>query len=277
LQRNFLAMLSPATLHPATASLASLVLDHNPICSLPLNMHACTALTLLSCCHARLSYVPALPPRLLTLRLHDNRLLQVNHPSPHRASTSVLLDVFLQMPDDIPRLTLLKEARLYNNQISAVFPAAIAAAGSVVGNVRVLRLINNHVTTPLLNIIAAACPLIEELALSHNRISVLQGAVCALAKLQRLLLHGNRICDIAPEVSALTSLETLILTENRLVRLPPQLGACCKLQVRQELPNTAETVTTRAGAVARGQPLGVSSGFGRAARAAGAQLLPEAE
>lgn len=82
LQRNFLPMVSPALLHPLAYSLTSLLLDHNPIACLPLNLHACTALALLSCSHARLSYVPALPPRLLTLRLHDNRLLQAPSPTP---------------------------------------------------------------------------------------------------------------------------------------------------------------------------------------------------
>jgi Leucine-rich repeat (LRR) protein len=138
------------------------------------------------------------------------------------------------MPDNIPHLTLLKEARLYNNQISSVFHAA-PAAPCIGGNLRVLRLINNHVTAPLLNIIAAGCPLIEELALSHNRISLLQGTVCSLAKLQRLLLHSNRISDIGPEVNGLTSLDTLILTENRLIRLPPQLCCCQKLQVSAQV------------------------------------------
>jgi hypothetical protein len=77
LQRNFLPMISPATLHPLASSITTLLLDHNPIACFPLNMRSCTAMTLLSCCHARLAYVPALPPNLLSLRLHDNRLLQV--------------------------------------------------------------------------------------------------------------------------------------------------------------------------------------------------------
>ena len=136
------------------------------------------------------------------------------------------------MPDDIPLLTLLKEARLYNNQIASVFSSSFAVAPHSVGSVRILRMINNHVTTPLLNTIATGCPLIEELALSHNRISHLQGAVCALGKLQRLLLHSNRISDISPEICGMTSLETLVITENRLSRLPPELSQCSKLHVR---------------------------------------------
>lgn len=70
-------MISPATLQPLARTLTSLLLDHNPIACLPLNLRSCTALALLSCSHARLAYVPALPPRLASLRLHDNRLLQV--------------------------------------------------------------------------------------------------------------------------------------------------------------------------------------------------------
>jgi Leucine-rich repeat (LRR) protein len=139
----------------------------------------------------------------------------------------------LQMPDDIPHLTLLKEARLYNNQIAAVFaPNAPPSLRSLGGSVRILRMVNNHVTTPLLNIIAAGCTLLEELALSHNRISVLRGPVCSLAHLQRLLLHSNRITDIFPDINGLSSLQTLVLTENRLSRLPPELGACTQLRVR---------------------------------------------
>ena len=128
----------------------------------------------------------------LSPRLHDNRLLH--------------------LPDDIPCLTLLREARLYNNQIAAVFSRPFPAAPTVFGSVRVLRMVNNHVTSPLLNTIASGCPLIEELALSHNRISLLHAAVCSLSKLQRLLLHSNRICHIAAEVLNLSSLHTLILT-----------------------------------------------------------------
>ena len=174
------------------------------------------------------------------------------------------------MPDDIPHLKLLREARLYNNQIAAVFPRAVdASARSVGGNVRVLRLINNHVTTPLLDIIASGCPLVEELALSHNRISVLQGAACSLSRLQRLLLHSNRISEIGAEVCGLSSIETLILTENRLSRLPPHLSACSKLQVRQNLLPKLKIVTVCAGAVPRGQPPAIPSSTRRPARAAG--------
>ncbi len=50
-------MLSAAALHSLAASLTSLLLDHNPIACLPLNLRCCTVLALLSCCHARLSYV----------------------------------------------------------------------------------------------------------------------------------------------------------------------------------------------------------------------------
>ena len=81
LQKNFLPMISPAIIQPLAFSLVSMLLDHNPIACLPLNLRSCTALTLLSCCHARLTYVPALPPRLLSLRLHDNRILQVPPPT----------------------------------------------------------------------------------------------------------------------------------------------------------------------------------------------------
>ena len=158
------------------------------------------------------------------------------------------------MPDDIPHLTLLKEARLYNNQIAAVFAtgmpvppaiqiAAVFATGvpvppamhSVGGSVRILRMINNHVTTPLLNIIASGCPVLEEIALSHNRISHLQGPVCSLVRLRRLLLHSNRVTDIFPDICGLTALESLIITENRLIRLPPELSKCSKLRVGRQL------------------------------------------
>jgi hypothetical protein len=212
LTRNFLSMLSPAALQPLAVSLGSLLLDYNPIACLPLNLRCCTAMTLLSCSHARLSYVPALPPNIMSLRLHDNRLLH--------------------LPDDIPSLTRLREARLYNNQISAVFPRInLNPSPSVFGSVLVLRMINNHVTSPLLNTIASGCPLLEELALSHNRISLLHGAICSLARLQRMLLHSNRISLISPDVTGLTSLHTLVLTENRLLHLPPELSACTALRV----------------------------------------------
>jgi Leucine-rich repeat (LRR) protein len=139
------------------------------------------------------------------------------------------------MPDDIALLSLLKEARLYNNQIAAVFTSSFTIASHSVGSVRILRMINNHVTTPLLDTIATGCPLIEELALSHNRVSELKGAVCSLGKLQRLLLHSNRISDISPEIRNMSSLETLVITENRLSRLPPELSQCSKLHVTRPL------------------------------------------
>ena len=140
------------------------------------------------------------------------------------------------MPDDIPHLTLLKEARLYNNQIAAVFATgAPPAMHSFGGSVRILRMINNLVTTPLLNIIARGCPMLEEIALSHNRISHLQGPVCSLVRLQRLLLHSNRVTDIFPDICGLTALESLIITENRLIRLPPELSKCSKLRVGRQL------------------------------------------
>jgi hypothetical protein len=94
LQNNFLPMISPATLQPLTHSLVSVLLDHNPIACLPLNLRACTALTLLSCCHARLAYVPALPPRLVSLRLHDNRLLQVAYSTLSKLNGIKLLTLF---------------------------------------------------------------------------------------------------------------------------------------------------------------------------------------
>jgi Leucine-rich repeat (LRR) protein len=175
------------------------------------------------------------------------------------------------MPDDIPHLTLLKEARLYNNQIAAVFaPSAPFAPRSLGGSVRILRMVNNHVTTPLLNVIAAGCPLLEELALSHNRISLLHGPVCSLANLQRLLLHSNRITDIFPDVTGLISLQTLVLTENRLIRLPPELSGCSKLRVRHGPFVQSKSVTFCSGAVPGRQPVGISSGDGRETRAAGA-------
>jgi Leucine-rich repeat (LRR) protein len=164
-----------------------------------------------------------------------------SHLPPQNQSRLISDVVPSQMPDDIAYLSLLKEARLYNNQIAAVFTCSFTIASKPVfashsvGSVRVLRMINNHVTTPLLNTIATGCPLIEELALSHNRVSQLQGTVCALGKLQRLLLHSNRISDISPEIRNMTSLETLVITENRLSRLPPELSQCSKLHVIRPL------------------------------------------
>lgn len=235
LQRNFLPMISPATLHPLASSITTLLLDHNPIACFPLNMRSCTAMTLLSCCHARLAYVPALPPNLLSLRLHDNRLLQVRAFFLFEKYIAQNLQL-LQMPDDISHLKLLKEARLYNNQIAAVFKSSsLIAQSSSGGNIRILRMINNHVTTPLLSVIATGCPNLEDLALSHNRISSLDGPVCSLSRLQRLLLHCNRISHISGDISGASSLETLILTENRLCFLPPQLALCSKLRVRRNL------------------------------------------
>jgi hypothetical protein len=94
-------MISPATLQPLAVSLTTLLLDCNPIACLPLNLRVCTALVVLSCCHARLAYVPALPPHLLSLRLHDNRLLQVPTNPLHRNSKPVTL-LFYRCPTTYP-------------------------------------------------------------------------------------------------------------------------------------------------------------------------------
>lgn len=180
----------------------------------------------------RLVELPALPPSVRELYIHDNQLVRLPPLPPLR-----VLDANRNRLTELPPLAGTEFVYAAANRLTAL-PA--------LSGVRYLNACEN----PLADV-ALDDPALEELRLEQVGLRALPPSIARLSNLRELALRGNALTAL-PDLAAMTRLEVLDLRANQLAEIPAtvcSLPALAKLDLRwnplHEVPPWLVTLAAR--------------------------------
>lgn len=204
------------------AFLRSLLLDGNPVASLPQELSALSGLQTLSLHGVALDTLPAIVTRLISLKYLDLGRTGLKAFPPALANLKGLEGLSLDsnslvsIPAAIGGLTALFDLDLGKNGIQSLPPEI----GSLV-RLHTLS-VNDNVLDSLPYEIGQLGKLVRLWAY-HNRIRSLPASLGNLSGLEILHLEGNLIPELPPEIGKLTQVRYLYLGDNGLSALPESI------------------------------------------------------
>lgn len=180
----------------------SVVLHHNQLNTLPINIYNFTNLQILDVSYNGLT---TLPDVLFHCRLTN--LIAKNNSLTNES-----------LPKNFTHSTVLKEINLSGNNLT-VFPEQILDFP----NLKFLHLSGNSISNISNNIHRLRS--LQLLALGGNKLTEVAAAVGELKVLQVLMLCDNLLESLPPSIANLHNLKSLLLHKNRLRTLPPEIVA----------------------------------------------------
>ena len=212
LGQNTLGSVPGSLIMGLSATLVSLELPFNGLCTLPAELSACKELKALDVSFNEISELPLCVcelPRLETLNVSYNKLEALPPEVAHMTSLRAFSgngNSFRKVPQPLLALTGLRSLSLADNRIVTV-PATL---------IRLRLLAHLDLSANMLLECAAVAQLgaLVDLNVGHNRIYRLPRDLSALQALQDICLDGNNIRSISPSIARLPKISHVLLAQN---------------------------------------------------------------